>query len=200
MTDCARCDKRTQLGYVVCVRCAEQLRRKLRDIETYMSMLPALTQPVRRELGRHAPGFGSCSPANDDVIVALDVRSTVGVHGPDDIEIPIRSIVVSLAELADWVRDSQGVRGLSADLPYLLAAVDWCVRQQEVAVAFAQRVSVLHAQCRRLAQDEPPGSMGTCIKVGCKGDVYPQREEGAVCQRCEYFYDGLDLVRFKVAQ
>lgn len=209
---CLCCEQNDAGRLYACDPCIDTIRRRLRELEQYVLILSITTMPLRTETSRRAPGYGSRSPARDDVIVALDHRSRAGGEGPDDEDQPTRSLVGGIAALAAFVRDEQQLpppRGgplLSRDVGYLLGHIVWCAGRDWID-ELADDVHQLHAQARRLAGDAPPGPLGACIAVGCDGFVYAAsirtrdgREDGARCRHCGREYSGLDLVRLQVAQ
>ncbi|WP_189061144.1 hypothetical protein [Longimycelium tulufanense] len=207
------------VGYTyACDRCVDDTRRRLRELEQYALVLTLTAGPLRAGTSRRAPGYTSRSPARDDVVVMLDVRSAGGasvhrLHDPRDAdEQPYRSILGSLAGIADWIREEQqvtrpsGPPQLVREVGYLLGQLAWCAQQQWID-ELADDIRELHAQARQLAGDAPPRPLGTCIVVGCTGTVYPVQlrtvegiHDGARCSICHRTYDGLDLVRLRVAQ
>jgi hypothetical protein len=210
--DCLVCGQRDAGRLYACDDCIDLIRRRLRELETYALVLAVTLTPLRTGTSRRAPGYGSRSPARDDAIVMLDLRSRSGGEGPDDEDEPPRSILGGLAQIADWIREEQDVSRpsgppiLSREVGYLLGQISWCAGRQWVD-ELADDVHQLHVQARRLAGDAPPGPLGACIAVGCGGDVYAAslrtrdgREDGARCRACGREYSGLDLVRLQVAQ
>lgn len=205
-TLCLVCDHQ-HLGHrYACDDCVIRLQRKLREIDIYWDILAceAMHEPSRGTTGRMSPGYSSRSPARDDVLVALDIRSSGMVFGADDVDQPTVSITAGVDHLAAWVRDhtDQPCSGLYG----LLTAVPYAAQCRDVH-EFAGWITRLHNQLRVLAHDQPPRPLGRCLKVDrdgdCGGDVYPTwrgEEDGARCSRCGRVYTGLDLVRLSVAQ
>lgn len=177
-----------------CTGCVTALRHTLRGIEVYAHLLTVMTVPMQGRGERRSPGFGSRSPARDDVIVALDYRSRTGGEEPDDEAQPTRSILGTLHQLARWIREEQDVNSprdisVTREVGYLLGAMEWCARQQwvdELAIDLRE----LHAQCRRLAGDQPPRPIGKCpTLVGedeCGTSLYmPTVGDSVVCHGCK---------------
>lgn len=73
---CLVCLKNDTHRYA-CGDCSETARRRLRELELFAERLaiPAMLEPTRGTTGRRSPGYGSRSPARDDVLVMLDHRS-----------------------------------------------------------------------------------------------------------------------------
>lgn len=187
-------------------------RTHLRWVELYLAWFEApsaaLLIPARGTTGRRSPGYGSRSPACDDVLVLLDPRSRVDGTGPDDEDSPGWSALGTLRGLADYVRVWQGHRALGTapvavwrELGFLLGALEWCAMQPWVADVVAD-VRDLHDQVRALAGDAPR-SLGACLEVGCAGQVFwrtsrPGEGDRARCVECGGDYTGLRLARLAV--
>jgi hypothetical protein len=201
---CLLCDQRDAGHRYACDHCVTGLQRQLREIETYAAVLPILAQPGRSGMpSRGAPGYGSRSPANDDVIVAMDARSKGDPLGPDDTTSPIISIPAGVHYIANGVRHEQGwvtpLRWtITSEVAFLLGRVPHAAMHQWVTT-FATMVGKLHRQARALAHDQPPRPLGVCLGVDCDGQVYP-RHDGARCNTCLRVYTGLDLARLGAAQ
>lgn len=207
---CLVCDHNDAGHRHACDQCVTKTQRQLRELETYDAVLYVFTTPSRNGIpSRGAPGYGSRSPARDDVIVATDLRSKGDPLGPDDTEQPILSIPAGVHWIANGVRhELQPTTPMpprwtvTTEVAYLLgqlpnvAMCTWVDR-------FAGMVSKLHKQARALAHDQPPRPLGTCLGVDCGGLVYQTWRgdiEGARCSTCLRSYTGLDLVRLSVAQ
>lgn len=174
-----------------CPACVARSRKRLRETEIYYGMLPSLLRPVRGEDTRRSPGYGSRSPGRLDVIVARDIRSRTDGHAADDEQHPMLSVLGTLHRLARALRQEQDVsppRGaptVASEVGYLLGAVEWCAHQRWVAVPF-HTIAALHVQCRRLALEQPPGSIGRCptlLPTGeCRTPLYvPTTGDSVVC-------------------
>lgn len=176
-----------------CGSCVTALRHTLRGIEVYAHLLTIMTLPLQGRGERRSPGFGSRSPARDDVIVALDYRSRTGGDGPDDEDQPTRSILGSLHQLASWIREEQDVNAppnitVTTEIGYLLGAVEYAAHQEWVD-ELANDLRELHAQCRRLAGDQPARPIGRCpTLVGeaeCGTPLYmPTTGDSVTCRNC----------------
>jgi hypothetical protein len=178
-----------------CTKCVTALRHTLRGIEVYAHLLTIMTLPMQGRGERRSPGFGSRSPARDDVIVALDYRSRTGGDGPDDEVQPTRSILGSLHQLASWVRGEQDVTApreitVTTEIGYLLGGVEYAARQGWVD-EFATDLRELHAQCRRLAGDQPARPIGRCPTLlddggECGTPLYmPTTGDSVTCRGCD---------------
>lgn len=208
---CLLCAERESQERYACWDCVNDLLGVLRELELYISIL----SPVRRkgDGGRGAPGFGSSSPADDNVVAALDPRSGPGrwnedlqspyYSAPEDTEHWIRSIPGSLTAIASWIAGEreQGLiypRTMVRDLGYIRQSLHWCAEQQWVD-ELSTDLRDLHRQARAHAGDRPQAPLGECLTVTCGGQVYWVKT-GARCTACRRPYDGLDLIRLGAAQ
>jgi hypothetical protein len=191
---CNRGDSRPrETDRYACANCVTALRHTLRGIEVYAHLLTIMTLPLQGRGERRSPGFGSRSPARDDVIVALDYRSRTAGDGPDDEASPTRSILGTLHQLASWVRDQQDVAApreitVTTEIGYLLGGVEYAAHQDWVD-EFATDLRELHAQCRRLAGDQPPRPIGRCPTLlddgECGTPLYmPTTGDSVHCHAC----------------
>lgn len=204
---CLVCDHHDAGHRYACDHCILKIQRQLREIGTYWDLLPHLATPIRGATGRGTPGYASRSPARDDVLVALDIRSTGDILGPDDVDEPLMSIWAAVDHIVQWVRRSDpSPPRWGGGTGYLRSRVQYVVMTKDITV-LAHQVSRLHNQLRALAHDQPPRPLGTCLGVDsdgeCGGNVYQtwrDQQEGARCTRCLRIYTGLDLVRLSVAQ
>lgn len=205
---CLLCDKRDAGHRYACHRCEQGLQRKLRHLETYATWF-LTAEPYRGAGGRGAPGYGSRSPARDDVIAAMDIRSDGEVYGPDDSPTPIISIPGGLRYLATWVSQLDDTtesvpKDITGCVAYLLGRVPHMAMLKEIE-RFQQQVNILYTQARALAHDRPPGPLGRCLTVTCNGTVLERHNrnglpDGGQCNGCSRVYNGPDLVRLSVAQ
>lgn len=206
---CLICDQ-DHAGYrYACHRCETGLQRKLRHLDVYSTWF-ITPQPYRGgAAGRRSPGYGSRSPARDDVIVAMDIRSDGDMRGPDDVPTPVISIPGGLRYLATWATQRDGShdtvpKTITTCVAYLLGRVPHIAVSKDISW-FADRVTILYNQARALANDQPPGPLGHCLGVDCAGTVLVRhddrgRPDGGRCDTCLRTYGGLDLVRLAVAQ
>lgn len=187
-----------------CTQCVTALRHTLRGIEVYAHLLTIMTLPMQGRGERRSPGFGSRSPARDDVIVALDYRSRTAGDGPDDEDQPTRSILGSLHQLARWIREEQDVNAplnitVATEIGYLIGAMDFCAHQTWIDDV-AGDLRELHAQCRRLAGDQPPKPIGRCPSLlddgECRTPLYtPVRGEDIYCAGCGRIWPKAEWLR-----
>lgn len=177
---CALCHDRETRDLHACPPCITSLTRICRDLDTYLAMLPLMTEPVRHAAGRAAPGYTSTSPARDDVIDAT------------------RSIPAELRALADHIADERGEHTGHPHLRYVADRLWWCAAHAWITDIAAQLRS-LHRHARALACDRPQDPLGQCLTLDCHGSVYWL---GALarCVVCRRPYDGLDLVRLGVQE
>jgi hypothetical protein len=155
-------------GYLICWFHQEQLRAKLRTIETYMGLVSPM--PKTGGLGvRRAPGFGSRPPADLNAIVMTDPRSAAGGQGLDDDPDPMLSVPAVLGAWTGLLHDVCP-NTVEEALTALLVRVDWIARQDWVA-DFAEEITKLYGQLRSVVRDEPWPTVGPCIRSGCVGTV-----------------------------
>lgn len=207
-TKCLLCPDGDAGHRYACHRCTTGLQRKLRHLETYATWY-ITPMPYRGAGGRGAPGYSSRSPARDDVIAAMDIRSDGDVKGPDDSPTPIVSIPGGLRHMATWVcrmdesRDTVP-KTITECVAYLLGRVPHLAMDRQIEM-FSFQVNVLYSQARALANDRPPGPLGQCLTVTCGGKVLVRNDrdglpDGGKCEACLRVYTGLDLVRLSAAQ
>jgi hypothetical protein len=193
-----------------CDDCVNKLQKRLREIGPYWDMLdwcPSFHEPTRGGIERGAPGYASRSPANDDVIVALDPRSSGDIYGPDDVDEPTIGIAAGIHHLVTWVRElDPSPPAERGGLGYLLVRVPHVAMTKAITM-MGQQIGRLHQQCRRLVHDQPAGPMAKCMTIGCEGLVYaevkrdrPRRPSGARCANCARTYIGRDLWMLSVQQ
>ncbi|MGW4488387.1 hypothetical protein ACWEOE_31650 [Amycolatopsis sp. NPDC004368] len=191
-----------------CATCLNHLLRVLRELGAYWNdYLPLLTQHPRGNTGRMQPGYGSSSPGRDAVFAALDPRSMASdvdedgeahTRRPDDTADYIRSIPGSIQGVVDWIAAERGETP-GAGLDYIRANLYWCGQHPWID-ELADDLKELHAQARRLANDQPDDPLAQCLVVGCDGLVYEGGPgQPARCNACKRPYTGLDLVRLGVA-
>jgi hypothetical protein len=209
---CLLCLDRESGERYACWGCINDHLRILRELELYVSVLVTMTTPRKGGGGRGAPGFSSTSPANDDVLSALDPRSRPGhvdqdgdamYSCPEDTRTWVRSIPGSLTSIATWIAEEkeQGLiypRTITRDLGYIRQALAWCAEQQWID-ELASDIRELHGQARSLAGDKPQPPLGQCLNITCEGNVYWVKT-GARCSTCRRPYDGLDLIRLGAAR
>src|SRR5262249_12867765 len=192
MTVCAfECRGQPAEGYHICYGCIEAIHAQLREIEAYEQLMRILVRPMMRSDQRRAPVYGSASPANDDVLTALDLRSQYD----NESDWPIMR---SICDLADWVRNTREEPRVSAyfprDVVYLLDAVDWLAHYNAV-VEVAMIIEDLHNRCRFLFGDAPPKRLGRCLRCDT-GNVYPYDGTRGICGNCGQVYGGLALIEY----
>jgi hypothetical protein len=211
MIECLVCDHEHQGHRYACDDCVIKLQRRLREIGPYWDMLGCAMfhEPSREGLQRGAPGYASRSPARDDVVVALDSRSSGDIYGPDDVDEPIIGIAAGIHHMVTWVREldpAPPARG-SLGLGYLLVRVPHVAMTRQIGT-LGHQIGRLYDQCRTLVHDRPPGPIAKCMSVGCStGLVFaesrrdrPGRPAGARCDTCLRTYIGRDLWMLSVQQ
>ncbi|ANN16227.1 hypothetical protein SD37_11625 [Amycolatopsis orientalis] len=207
---CLVCEKpSTRYG---CSDCRNRVGQMLRDLELYTTeFLPLMTQPARGQTGRMSPGYGSRSPARDDVLTALDPRSRPGdvdedgeaiLRSPDDAGSWPRSLTSSAVTIAKWIaeeRDELRPRSFGGALDYIRNLLWWLAGRSDFDELFDD-VAELHRQARELSGDRPQKPLGECLNVTCDGTVrWGGPGKPAQCGVCRRTYDGLDWVRLAVA-
>lgn len=195
--ECRPADPRPAVPlWLVCTRCVNRLAWMLHDIPDLYALLDDVLEPGVGgfDAGRRAPGFGSRSPARDDVLALRD-RRTVAVDEDDPHSVP------DLLEVwADNVRDELGeakpdgpstvvgeARVLSRHLGHI-AARPWVVE-------FADEITTAHRHLRRVTGDsDRMVELGACPAL-CVGDDGNEQscgarlralvtDEATTCRRC----------------
>lgn len=150
-------------GYRTCDPCTERLRDALAELVEYYALLDDALLPGRAGAGgRGAPGYGSRSPARDDVIVLTDTRT----HAVDEGD--PHSVVTILSSWADNIREDTGQdrrigpATVSGEVAFLVRWLDFATRQYWVA-DFADEVHELVRQLRAaLGLQERRVPVGPC--------------------------------------
>lgn len=189
-----------------CNDCTNRMRRQLREIVGYAGMLRTTTMlmPSRGNTGRRSPGYASTSPARDDIIVLTDRRSTVDEEDPGTW--PILGTLYGLVRYVAGQLDEVLLPSMRVwpATQYLLSKIDRMAMEQWIG-SVAADVTDLHAKVRAAARDQPPGSLGQCLSVGCGGQVhwlYKHLQPGveARCLACSRPYTGLALARLSTQE
>lgn len=195
--------RKTDNGYLVCIRCSSNILRHLRELEDYVPTL-SLERPVSPGEYISGSGFGSKSPANDAVILHTDPRSDYSDRdGTLTSELGAFSVVGTWARVVMEEHGGQA-SGFMAAVGLLRTQHDWITRQPWVD-EYADELRQVHTSVRQLARDPIPRSVGRCIAVHshgeCHGQVYEMDDASGVrCSSCRRVYTGHDLARFNVAQ
>lgn len=117
---CIACDQRrpapTQL---ICTVCRRRLVDVLDEIRTGYARLDPRPIAGGNRAGRGAPGFGSRSPARDDVLVLTDTRGAS--HDPDTAQNAPTSLLRAVSWWTDRGREAGFIR---ARVPMLVGHVD----------------------------------------------------------------------------
>lgn len=177
---------RARAGYVTCDHCQDRLAEALSAIPSLYAATTSVLTPSTAGLGvRHAPGFGSSSPANDSVICLRDGRSKP-IEDGDPVGVP-----GVLPAWAEWVSECCGVTHrpaatVPAAVEFLGRWSDWLHRQPEVA-ALHQAATTIRRQLMGAVLGGLPGPrpVGTCLTDGCGGAVYEAGDHVYVCRRCK---------------
>lgn len=196
-------------GGLLCWPCAERLRSRLREIDAFLELPPL---PRRSGLvGRRSPGYGSRPPVNLDLLVMGDPRSRDEDEDGD--------VEPAAAVLLDWARyvraqcqDAHG-RPLTraSDAIILLLIHNRWIAAQPWVPTYVEAVGIVARAVRGAAGDRGPAPIGVCTE--CRGapvmpverthtgeDGRTHRRGGARCTGCGAAYDGMELVRFRLAQ
>lgn len=162
--------------------------------------------------------------ANHEENDHANLRALCGPHrargvrlpdGPDptgtDIHDHVRSLPSSIHGIACWIREEReqsepSTWTLVSELRYLRAEISACALEQWVN-ELHDELKELHHHARSLAKDSPPGPLGHCLTLDCKGTVYPTaikdsegKHDGGRCDACQRPYSGPDLVRLGVSE
>lgn len=197
---CPELDPVVDTGSFVCDRCERGLVRQLAEVETYLELITPVR--LRRPTERSAPGFHSSSPANDSVIAMLDPRSCLSA---DDPLMPVVGVISGWARIVlDEHPATAPPSALSDAVTLLRTHAGWLCRQPWIDEAAAE-LDAVHRQLRAEVGDTPPRPIAQCITVDdtpCGGAVYwvPGAGDDARCSRCKRIYNGLALIRLRVAQ
>jgi hypothetical protein len=195
-------------GTNTCLRCFGRILGRLYDLEQWVPTLDPT--PQVRGGSRRAPGFASRPPVNLDVVAALDDRTVPTEEDPN------RAIVAGVHGIAAAVRYQLRIGCPCLPLSFF-GELAW-LRGHLVLVAGLDDIAEidddlreLHDQVRRLAGEQKPQSVATCVNTidlgehteQCKGSVYPhdwvdvagEVHRGVRCRDCARIYSGLDMVR-----
>lgn len=213
-TECRSCGGEMSPLRYACPKCVTATRARLDELQPHIVVITAGLVPGRGwpDGQPRAGGYESRPPLNLDLLVALDYRSHLEGHGPDDDPNETTlSVLGSLHQLARYVRARRQDDELFESLPpttvtglttYLRLHTEWCAWQtwggQYVTV-----VRQLHAQGRRQARDVPPRPLGPCIEQDCPGSVFadPRDDDRGKCTaNPAHRYTGLHLARLLDAQ
>lgn len=194
---CPRCGRQTAPVAVLCHTCGNTILRDLRQIEYCTLALSAI--PTRSgDNSRGAPGFGSASPARDEVIVETDPRSTIDQHG----HVGALAAVTSWTRLVSYERDTTQPAQVSitGECDQLRTHHAWIV-QQPWAGDYALELDEIRRRLVALLGLAPDPPAGDCMRIDCAGQVYPLPDASGVrCRSCLTEYSGIDLARLHVAQ
>ena len=192
--------------------------------------IPVLYAQLTAQKGRHGlaavgpTGFASSSPADDQVLVLRDPRSSAELLGPDDVDPAPRPPLIVLNGLACRVLLGRGrpetlppytVAGLAS---WLHGALPWIAAQPWVGTAWVD-LRALSATLRAALGDPPPRAVGTCRAIvdddghenpagpwRCAVPLHvpelpPRAPDEPIqlptlrCPSCGHVYSGADLIR-----
>lgn len=172
-----RTQESTEGGSRFCDDCRERLHTAIRWVEYHLAYLSPVKM-VRPQMISTSGGFESASPANDDVIVMLDPRSSaVGVGrvhtGPEDTENPLLSAPAVLGGWALMVWEERtpsslrnaGTRPVTVRdaVTELLTSLGWICAQEWVH-DLSDEVHRLNRQLRAATGDAPPTPVASCVR------------------------------------
>lgn len=207
---------RTHDGYSVCDRCAERLRQTVGDIVEFYAVVGTAQLPTLETLAAHdvhvrvmRPALGPQSPASDHIITFRDSR-TVSWE-PSDPHYPL----AILTGWATYVREERhqtppASATLTSESNTLLFNWDWLCRiESDLMAEFARELREVRNQLGRVVGEEGPKSVGLCIEIiktdegprDCDTPLYsPKTGRVIQCRNCKREYEGVDLVRLRLAQ
>lgn len=162
---CSTVDKprRATPGYRTCDRCADRIRETLSELPGLYATLTAeeALLPVVGLDGRRGPGFGSRSPANDQVICMTDPRTTWTetdrIHNP----------LVVVESWARMVREDVGMTPpdtpatIHGEVDLLIKRLDFITRQEWVD-EFWKELREVHGQLKSVNGEHRPVPVGKC--------------------------------------
>ena len=141
---CTACDRNpTSPPALLCIGCLRRLGDQLRELATGYNRLDPTPGSTTNHSGRSVPGFGSRSPARDDVLVLTDRRDGAA---------PITTSTRTAASTATQVTDPGQARN-ARSVPRCVAG--WADRARESGVLAPRRVdasSVANELPARLAE------------------------------------------------
>lgn len=221
-TQCLCCENGDAGHRYACDRCVNNMRLWLRELEDYAAIIVAMrSTPSAHPTGCIGVAWGSKPPASLTRLAVMDTRSVTAEEverkSPDfdpvgaDEHDYVRSIPSAVHGIAAWIREERDLSeprswSLVSELRFLVAEVSACAVEQWVDELHAE-LKELHHHARSLAKDTPPGPLGHCLTLDCKGTVYPAmvkdsagRHDGGRCDACSRPYTGPDLVRLGASE
>lgn len=221
MTNCLVCDRDAGHRYS-CDRCVNTMRRWLREMEDYAAIIAAMgVVRSAHPTGSIGVAWGSKPPMPLGPLAVLDTRSVsadeVKAKNPDadpvgvDEHDYVQSIPSAIHGIAAWLREERDLSEprswtLASELRFLVGEIAGCAVEQWVDELHAE-LKELHHHARAMAKDSPPGPLGHCLTLDCKGTVYPAavhdsagKHDGGRCDTCQRPYTGPDLVRLGVSE
>lgn len=221
-TRCLCCEDRDAGHLYACDRCVNNMRLWLRELEDYAAIIVAMrSTPSAHPTGSTGVAWGSKPPASLTRLAVMDTRSVSGEEverkSPDfdpvgaDEHDYVRSIPSAVHGIAVWLREEREQSEpaswtLTSELRFLRTEIQACAIEQWVDELHSE-LKELHHHARSLARDSPPGPLGQCLTLDCKGTVYPAAvkdsqgtHDGGRCDTCQRPYTGPDLVRLGVSE
>lgn len=219
---CLCCDQR-DAGYLyACDRCINNMRLWLRELEDYAAIIAALAVvPAAHPTGSIGVAWGSKPPMPLTPLAALHkgskTREEVERNSPNfdpvgaeehDYVPSIPNSVHGIAQGVREARDQAEPRAwtLVSELRFLRGEIQSCAVETWVD-DLHDNLRQVHHHARSMAKDSPPGPLGHCLTLDCKGTVYPAavhdsagRHDGGRCDACQRTYTGPDLVRLGVSE
>lgn len=196
---CVACSHNVaMLGGTVCARCSNRHHQALLNLELDLIALTPHRGKGGASSARPPMGFGSASPARDDVIVELDPRSDAGPEGDAGV----------MAKLHSWVQMIREERGLNSatrvtptsESLVLRSNHEWICQQDWAGDLFAE-IRTCERRARALLGLAPDRPVGECTQPECPGKVYPTRDNSGVeCKKCGRVYEGSGLLELGTKQ
>lgn len=174
--------RRADDGYRTCSACLDRVRERLTEVGDRYAALNPRPGAQGDDGSPRPPGFGSRSPASDQVVAVRDWRSSrvakVWLGGDGRVhresERPPLSVLAELFTLAQHVATARELAGpvrlTVADITrWLDGQLDWVTRQPGV-VEFDQVLRELASQLRPLTGEPRPKRIGDCPNVIDEGE------------------------------
>jgi hypothetical protein len=222
MSQCLCCDDRDAGYHYACDRCVNTMRVWLRELEDYAAIIVAMrSTPSAHPTGSIGVAWGSKPPVSLTRLSVMDTRSKSREEverkspefdptGADEHDF-VRSLPNAIHGMAAWIREEYEQPEpthwtLVSELRFLRAEISRMAIEQWVN-ELHEDLKELHHHARSLAKDSPPGPLGHCLTLDCKGTVYPTaikdsagKHDGGRCDTCQRPYTGPDLVRLGVSE
>lgn len=189
-----------------CFKCVNDVLGMLADLELWIPTLDATSDDTGgsgydTDFGPRRPHYGSRIPAGLDLdVIAAQSYDTVPTE-----DAPMRSVLGSLAGLADSIREQRFEpippahrHTMTGELRYLRGAITWCATREDFDDV-VRDVRELHRDVRMLARRERPRRVGKCPampagrRCGAVLELWPA-DDVLKCPRCRSTWDHADLL------